>query len=427
MSKFWVITKEVYKKNVKSFGFIVMVLVPLIVAGFFIGMGYYFSRDAQNIEAVPVAVITEDATVEEMFTSEEWNFDIAEDITTEEEAETALTEETIDGYMIIDSQGESLQVEVVHANELSSQVPLITEALTNYQTMLRANDLDLSPEEVMSLTEPVSVEETLVSIADGALTEEDTSERMIQVWSAYAVSIAIMAFIMTYSGIIAEEVANEKGTRIMEIILSSASATNHFFGKLIGVSLVMLTQIGIYAAVTAGAYLYFRNTDFVQSIIGEMDIFGMLQELMGYTLIFFIAGVLMYVILAAFFGSLATKMEDVNKAVTPIVFTALAGFYIGLFAFSSPENTVSIVFSYVPLFTPFVMPFRIASGTVATAGIWLSIIGTIGFAALIAVVSLAFYRSNVLVYSDTNMFGTIKRSWSIMQSNRKAKKQNGTA
>ncbi|MCC5895315.1 MAG: ABC transporter permease [Alkalibacterium sp.] len=424
MSKFWVITKEVYKKNVKSFGFIIMVLIPLIVIGFFIGMGYYFSRDAQNIEAVPVALITEDATLEQMFASEEWNFDIADDITTEEEAETALSDETIDGYLVIDSQGEALQVEVVHANELSNQVPLITEALTNYQTMLRANELDLAPEDVMSLTEQVIVDETVVSIVDGSLAEEDMSERMIQVWSAYAVSIAIMAFIMTYSGIIAEEVANEKGTRIMEIILSSASATNHFFGKLVGVSLVMLTQIGIYAAVGTGAYLYFRNTDFVQGIVGEFDIFGMLRELMGYTLIFFIAGVLMYVILAAFFGSLATKMEDVNKAVTPIVFIALAGFYVGLFAFNSPENTLSVVFSYVPLFTPFVMPFRIAAGTVATGGIWLSIIGTIGFTILIAFVSLAFYRSNVLVYSDTNMLGTIKRSWSIMQSNRKARKHN---
>lgn len=426
MNKFWVITKEVYKKNVKSVGFAVMVLIPLIVIGFFAGLGYYFSRDAQDIEAVPVALITEDEAVEEVFLSEEWNFDIAEDITTEAEAETALTNETIDGYMVVDSQGDSLQVEVVHANELSSQVPLITEALTNYQTMLRANELDLAPEEVMSLTEPVMVEESLVSISDGAIAEEDTSERMIQVWSAYAVSIAIMAFIMTYSGIIAEEVANEKGTRIMEIILSSASATNHFFGKLVGVSLVMLTQIGIYAAVGTGAYLYFRSTDFVQGIVGEFDIFGMLQELMGYTLIFFIAGVLMYVILAAFFGSLATKMEDVNKAVTPIVFIALAGFYVGLFAFNSPENTLSVVFSYIPLFTPFVMPFRIASGTVATAGIWLSIIGTLGFTVLTTFISLAFYRSNVLVYSDTNMLGTIKRSWSIMQSNRKAKKQNNT-
>lgn len=423
MNKFWVITKEVYKKNIKSFGFIVMVLIPLIIIGFIAGMTYYFSQEAQNAEPTPIAVVTDDPALQELFSDEEWNFEIAEDITTEEDAETALTAEDIEGYMIINTEAQTLQAEIVHANELSNQIPIITEVLTNYQTMLRANDLELAPEQVMSLTEAVQVEETVVSIEEGALTEEDTTDRLIQEWSAYAVSIAIMAFIMTYSGIIAEEVANEKGTRIMEIILSSATATNHFFGKLVGVIMVMLTQIVIYAAVGFAAYLYFRDTDFVQGLIGEMDIMGMLQELLGYTLIFFVAGVLIYVILAAFFGSLATKMEDVNKAVTPIVFIALAGFYVGLFAFTSPENTLSVVFSYIPLFTPFVMPFRIASGTVATSGIWLSIVGTVGFAALISAVALAFYRSNVLVYSDTNILGTIKRSWNIMQSNKKARKQ----
>jgi ABC-2 type transport system permease protein len=148
---------------------------------------------------------------------------------------------------------------------------------------------------------------------------------------------------------------------------------------------------------------------------------------MGYTLIFFIVGVLMYVVLAAFFGSLATKMEDVNKAVTPIVFLALTGFYVGIFAFTAPDNMFVAVFSYIPLFTPFVMPFRIAAETVSTFGVWMSIIGTVGFAIVISFIALAFYRSNVLIYSDTNLLGTIKRSWSIMQSNKKAKKLNHSA
>lgn len=213
----------------------------------------------------------------------------------------------------------------------------------------------------------------------------------------------------------------------MEIILSSASATNHFFGKLTGVMLVLLTQVGIYALVGGAAYLYFRDSDFVQSIIGGIDLLSIFRELMGFTLIFFIVGVLMYVVLAAFFGSLATKMEDVNKAVTPIIFLALTGFYVGIFAFSAPDNLFVAVFSYIPLFTPFVMPFRIAADTVTTLGVWLSIAGTVIFAVLISVISLAFYRSNVLIYSDTNLLGTIKRSWNIMKSNRKAKKLNRTA
>jgi len=422
MNKYWVITKEVYKKNVKSLGFLFMVLSPLLVVAFIAGLTYYFSQEEQAAPDVPIAVITEDEGISQVFTNEEWRFEVNEEIDTVEAAEEAILDESIGGYITAEVTEGTIQAEFVHTDELSDQSTLIQEALTNYQTMLRAGQLDLAPEEVMALSEPAMVEERFVNVEEGTLTEEDFSDRIIQQGGAYFVSIAIMIFIMTYAGIIAEEVASEKGTRIMEIILSSASATNHFFGKLTGVMLILLTQITIYAVVGLASYLYFRDSDIVQDVIGGLDLASIFQELMGYTLIFFVVGVLMYVVLAAFFGSLATKMEDVNKAVTPIVFLALTGFYVGIFAFTAPDNLLVEVFSYIPLFTPFVMPFRIAADTVSTLGLWLSIVGTIAFAVLISVVSLAFYRSNVLIYSDTNLLGTIKRSWSIMKSNRKARK-----
>ncbi|MDN6385639.1 MAG: ABC transporter permease, partial [Alkalibacterium sp.] len=370
------------------------------------------------------AVISENETINQIFSSQDWDFQIDDDIKEESEAEEALLDESISGYLTAEVENGTVNAELVYTDDFSDQSSIIQESLSNFQTMLRADELNLGQEDVAKLSEPVTLVEQHVDIEEGSLTEEDFSDTIVQQGSAYFVSIAIMIFIMTYAGIIAEEVANEKGTRIMEIILSSASATNHFFGKLTGVMLVLLTQITIYAVIGFGAYIYFKDADIVQSALNQIDLASILQELLGFTIIFFIAGVLMYVVLAAFFGSLATKMEDVNKAVTPIVFMALIGFYIGIFAFTSPDNTFVEVFSYIPLFTPFVMPFRIAAETVSTLGIWLSIIGTIGFAILISFVSLAFYRSNVLIYSDTNLLGTIKRSWSIMQSNRKARKNN---
>ncbi|OJF93266.1 ABC transporter permease [Alkalibacterium sp. 20] len=423
MNKYWVITKEVYKKNIKSFGFLIMVLSPLIVVAFIAGLTYYFSQEEQQTPDLPIAVIAEDEGIDQLFSNEEWNLEVNEAIETEQEAEEALLDESIGGYLVAEVVDGTIQAELVHTNELSDQSPMIQEALSTYQTMLRADQLDLAPEAVLALSEPALLENRLINIDEGTLMEEDFADQFIQQGGAYFVSIAIMIFIMTYAGIIAEEVANEKGTRIMEVILSSASATNHFFGKLTGVMLILLTQLAIYAVVGGAAYLYFRDFQFIQDIVGGVDIASILQELMGYTLIFFIAGVLMYVVLAAFFGSLATKMEDVNKAVTPIIFLALTGFYVGMFALSAPDNSFVAVFSYIPLFTPFVMPFRIAAGTVSTLGIWLSIFGTVGFAIVISIISLAFYRSNVLIYSDTNLLGTIKRSWSIMQSNRKARRQ----
>lgn len=425
MNKFWVITKEVYKKNVKSIGFLIMVLSPLVVAGIAIAIGYFTSQDAENAEAPTLAIISENPAVQEMLSQEGSPFDIQEDITTQAAAEEALLDESLDGYLTIEESAGSIQAEVTHNDSLSDYIPVLNEQLATYQTMVRANELQLTQEQVLSLSEPVTVQESIVNIKDGELVTEENNDTFVQEFGAYFVCIGIFIFIMTYASIIAEEVANEKGTRIMEVILSSATAGNHFFGKLAGVILVILTQLAFYVVVGVIGYFFAKDLSFIQTFLNEVDVWSIVQQLLGYTIIFFVTGVLMYVILAAFFGSLASKMEDVNKSVTPIVMIALAGFYVGLYAFVSPENILAVVFSYIPLFTPFVMPFRIASETVGTLGIWISIVGTVLFTILLTAVSLAFYRANVLIYSDSGIIGTMKRSWSVMQSNRKAKKANG--
>ncbi|MFL2077454.1 ABC transporter permease [Marinilactibacillus psychrotolerans] len=424
MDKFWVITKEVYKKNVKSIGFLIMVLAPVLVAVVGIAVGYFISEDQKNAEPAPIAVISESSTIQEMLSQENEMYDVQDDIVTENAAEEALLDESIDGYLIISENAGVIKAKAVHTDSLTNVLPVLNEQLSNYQTLLRARELNLSQEQVMSLSEPVMIEESIVNIEDGNLNEEENTDTFVQEFGAYFVSIAIFGFIMSYASIIAEEVASEKGTRIMEIILSSATATNHFFGKLAGVMLVLMTQITFYLIIGGAAYFIAKDMSFLQELTAGIDIWSVIQGLMGYTIVFFITGVLMYIILAAFLGSLASKMEDVNKAVTPIVFLALIGFYVGMFAFAAPENIVPVIFSYIPIFTPFVMPFRIASETVDTLGIWLSIFGTIAFTALLTYLSLIFYRANVLIYSDGGIIKSMKRSWGVLKSNRNAKKMN---
>ena len=128
----------------------------------------------------------------------------------------------------------------------------------------------------------------------------------------------------------------------------------------------------------------------------------------------------MYMFIAAFLGSLITKAEDVNRAATPLTLVVLLGFYIGFFAMAVPENPVVVVSSFIPLLTPFVMPFRIATNTVSNLHVWLSVGGSVLFTVLLAYVSLIFYRANVLIYSDTNVWNTIKQSWTLIRSENKS-------
>lgn len=399
-----------------------MVLSPIILLGIIALIIYFVDRSFESEEPTSIAVISEETAIQDMFTSADLPIEVASDITSVEEAEEAMVEEEVEGYLLLETTNNQIQGEYIHTEgSAADTIAILNNVLSSYQVQMKGAEVGLTPEEVMGLVAPVEVEETVVRVEEGQVSDQDSLGNMLQRWSAYAVSIAVFIFIMTYAGIIAEEVASEKGTRIMEVILSSVSSTAHFFGKLSGVLLICLTQIAIYVVLGLIAWPFIRDMDIVQQVLGSIDLSEVLQALLGYTLIFFLLGVVMYVVLAAFFGSLVTKIEDVNKSVTPIVFLAMIGFYGGLFAFASPDQPVVVVLSYIPFFTAFIIPFRIAADTVSNMGIWLSIVGSTAFAALLTYLSLMMYRSNVLIYSDTNMFQTIKRSWKVMQSDRKAR------
>ncbi|WP_051912525.1 ABC transporter permease [Carnobacterium funditum] len=102
----------------------------------------------------------------------------------------------------------------------------------------------------------------------------------------------------------------------MEIVLSSVSSSVHFFGKLIGILLVCLTQVVIYGVIGFIAYQVGKEFEIVQTIMQGIDIKELLQGLLGYSAIYFVLGIILYSAIAAFLGSLVSKIEDVNKAVS---------------------------------------------------------------------------------------------------------------
>lgn len=419
MNKFWVIVEEVYKKNVKSLGFMVMVLAPIVIIAIISAVIYFIATS--EAEMPEIAVLTDDQEVQEVFRSQEETFSVDTVVTTQGEAEEALEAEEIDGFLTVTEENGILAGEYFETNSSESlDLALLAGLLTSVQQGRIAAELELENEQVAQLMTPVEVDQISVSFdEDSIITDQNGTGNSIRTWSAYAVVIAIFMFIITYSSTIAEEIASEKGTRIMEVILSSVSSSVHFFGKLLGILLVCLTQIVIYAVIGVIGYQFARSTEFVQNLLQGVDVFSILQGLIGFTLIYFVLGIILFSGIAAFLGSLVSKAEDVNKVVSPLIFLSLIGFYAGLFAFASPNHLIVRIASYVPLFTPFVMPFRVASETVTLSGNMTAIAVMVIFTLACTYLSLIMYRSNVLVYSDEGMFKTIKASLSIMQNEKK--------
>lgn len=418
MSKFWIIAKDVYKKNVKSASFIIMILVPFIVMGVIYLAGTLAGGFS---EGNTIGVVSDNKALTEQLAkakSDDYTFKA---VSSEKEAQKKLKDSDIDGFLVLDTSGEQIKGELFAESSLGTTTELmIGQMLNGLQSSINASKLGLSQEQVASLSETANFKKTKVNFKDDGkmTTGEDNSS--IQTGVSFVVTIFLWMIIILYSSIIAQEIASEKGSRIMEVILSSTKAQTHFYGKLTGVILVAITQIIIYIAAFGIGYTQLKNIDFVKNILSGLSAANIFGSFLVYTFIFFILGVLVYSVLAALCGSLVSKPEDTAKAVQPIIYIAMIGYFIGISIGSAdPQNIVIKITSYIPLISSFIMPIRLASDTVSIAGATISALILLVFCLLLTMFSAKLYKSNVLVYSDGGVWKSLKQSISILKNERK--------
>ena len=133
--------------------------------------------------------------------------------------------------------------------------------------MLRASELGISPEEVASLSQQASLTRQKVNFDSKGKMSVGEDNSTVQYVVSYVATIVLFIIILTYAQIIAQEIASEKGTRIMEVILSSTTAQKHFYGKLTGVLLVALTQMALYGIIFGVGYNQFKDMERVNNIL----------------------------------------------------------------------------------------------------------------------------------------------------------------
>lgn len=434
MKQILTVAKQVFLKNIKSWGFYLMVLGPILFMVIMGLVGYFMSEDNMDsgeTDQTTVALVSEDPAMEEYFSvlnNEDSPLEMTTDYSNANEAEKAYNDEEIQGFVTVDTNETPVSATVYHNGELSTHLPAIHQVLSQVQMDNAATQIGLTEAELGQLNTPAVMEESDIEVKDTAEGDAEDDVDPLQLGVSYIVTILLFFFISFYSGMICEEIATEKGSRVMEVILSSITATQHFFGKLLGLAFTILVHISLYIVLGGLAFfginqLFEENLwTFLTDIIDFKAIIG---EFLGITLLLSILGIVMYAVISAFLGSLATKTEDANKVMLPLVFLLLGGFYIGMFAMGGgTENIIIRVGSYLPFWIPLVMPFRMASNSVGTLELWFSIAGMILFTILVTWLSLLFYRSNVLVYSQENAFKQLKRSWSINKSNREAQKSH---
>lgn len=249
----------------------------------------------------------------------------------------------------------------------------------------------------------------ILSVQIQSNTETLGKNQMDNFFYTYVMIFALYMVILLYGQMVATNVATEKSSRAMELLVTSADPTSMMFGKVLASCLAGFAQL----VMVFGSAIVFYNLNKEQlSNPLITSLFDIPLELFAYMIVFFILGFLIYAFMFGAMGSTVSKLEDINTAVLPLTYLFVISFMIVMFSMSSGaiDNTVMKVCSFVPFTSPMAMFTRIAMSTVPWYEIAASIVILIGSVIGIGVLSAKIYRVGVLLYGNKPKIGAIIKS-----------------
>lgn len=412
MNKFWIILSHTYWNKVKTKTFIITTaLMLLLVVGAvnFQHIAELFSDDQKE----QIAVIDETealfAPLKESMESMNDDMELVRYTESEEDGKDAVQDEEFEALVTISLNEEGLPEAVYYANDVTNtqQQQAFQEQLQQLQTGLIIENAGIDEAVMAAMNEPVNFE--TVALDEGAKTVEE----MFQAQGIVYVMVFLMYMVVImYGSMIATDVATEKSSRVMEILISSAPPVAHMFAKIIGIALVGLTQIGLFIGLAAVMIAAKRD----ELVGGMLDAFGFLDapvSLIIYGVVFFLLGYLLYATLAAMFGSLVDRSEDANQAVTPLILLLVVAFIIAMSGLAAPQTSLVTITSFIPFFSPMVMLLRIGMLDVPVWEVALSIGLLIGTIILFALIGARIYKGGVLMYGGSSLFKDIKKAMTL--------------
>jgi ABC-2 type transport system permease protein len=207
----------------------------------------------------------------------------------------------------------------------------------------------------------------------------------------------LWSLIITGASILLNSVMEEKANKILEVLLSSASATEILTGKVLGVAMLTTTVLLVWGGI--GAVGLLTGLPQYAGMIGEVLLQG---GMLGYFAAYAVGGYLMYAVLFAAIGAFCETPRDAQTLMGPIMMILVVPLLVMQMALRTPDATVVQILSWVPFFTPFLMMARAPSEPpmVEVAG---TMVGMFAFALFMVWVAGRAFRAGAL--SD------VKLSW----------------
>ena len=299
----------------------------------------------------------------------------------------------IDGFLWIIQQPGHARPEAtfytLNSSDLFTQAQLqssLSRAILRQQLVSRG----ISTAEARSLVKPVKI--SILQVKHGRAVKTNVKRSYMGI---YALVLLLYAVVLIYGTNMARSIADEKSSRIFEVLLSTVRPGDLMMGKLLGVGGSAMLQVAIWIAIT----LAFAGTRIAAQIgVHGLHSLGISIPEIVFFAVFFVLGFLLYSALSAALGSTLNSSQEVQQFAFFIASPLVVSVFLMAYVMTNPSSVASVILSLIPPFTPIIMYLRICSQTPPAWQIALSIALLTG--AILAMIWLAarIYRIGILMY-----------------------------
>jgi ABC-2 type transport system permease protein len=225
---------------------------------------------------------------------------------------------------------------------------IVTGAIQLVAVQQRAAAAGIDPGQLQAVVAPVPVENEQLGLVAGRSQDNEAA--------ATIMSILLLLAIMLYGNLVLTGVAEEKSSRVVEVLLTRMPARNLLAGKVAGIGLLGFAQLAVTALAALVAAL----------AVGSADIPAIGGGVLAWVVAWFVLGYAIYAMAYGALGSLASRTADASNAAIPVSVVLGTAYWASyIVVANNPDSAGSRLVSLFPATAPFAMPGRIALGAAA--------------------------------------------------------------
>ncbi len=370
-----IIAREFGERARKKSFIITTLLMPILMIGLMIAPSLMMLMD--TAEQKQVVVIDRSGVVgDKLQSGGEVLFSVQNDLSKAEACSIYGEDSGIFGILYIGSEVEhrdSVQLitnsssSMMLEESIASQISAIVEA-----EKLKAYNIENLDQILASVATNIELS-TFENNGTGEVETMESTSSGINYILGMLLGMLLYMIIIIYGQMVLTSVVEEKSSRVIDVMVTSCTPFQIMIGKILGIALVAVTQIAIWAVLVIGASKFLipalfspevaaTNDMMMQALMGTLGNTSYIAGLFGYLLLFILGGFLLYASLYAAAGSAVDSVQDGQQFNTIIMMPIILALIVMMSVFNDPNSSVAFWFSIIPFTSPIVMIARIPFG-----------------------------------------------------------------